>query len=50
VQDKERIFISHTKYLKDLLKRFGLETCKPVGTPMVTGHKLSTKDETPTIE
>ena len=37
-------------YLKDLLKRFGLETCKPIGTPMVIGHKLSTKDETPTIE
>ena len=50
VQNKEGIFISQTKYLKDLLERFGLETCKPVGTPMVTGHKLSTKDETPTIE
>ena len=25
-QNKERIFISQTKYLKDLLKRFGLET------------------------
>ena len=50
VQDKEGIFISQTKYLKDLPKRFGLETCKLVGTPMVTRHKLSTKDETPTIE
>jgi hypothetical protein len=50
VQDKEGIFISQTKYLKDLLKRFGLETCKVVGTPMVTGHKLSTKDETPNVE
>ena len=26
VQNKEGIFISQTKYLKDLLKRFGLET------------------------
>ena len=50
VQDKKRIFISQTKYLKDLLKRFGLETCKLVGTPMVTRYKLSIKDETPTIE
>ena len=50
VQNKEGIFISQTKYLKDLLKMFGLETCKPIGTPMVTRHKLSTKDETPTIE
>ena len=32
VQEKEGIFISQTKYLKDLLKRFGLETCKPIGT------------------
>ena len=46
----ERIFISQTKYLKDLLKRFCLETCKPIGIPMVTGHKLSNKDETPIIE
>ena len=36
--------------MKDLLKRFGLETCKPIGTPMVTRHKSSTKDETPIIE
>ena len=47
---KEGVFISQTKYFKYLLKRFGLETCKPVGTPMVIGHKLSTKDETPIVE
>ena len=50
VQNKEGIFISQTKYLKDLLKRFGLENCKPVGTFMTTGHKLSRKFERPTIE
>ena len=49
-QNKEGIFISQTKYLKDLLKRFGLENCKPIGTPMVTSHNLSRKDDTPTIE
>ena len=49
VQKKEGIFISQTNYLRDLLKRFCLETCKPIGTPMVTRHKLSTKDETPTV-
>ena len=38
-QSKDGIFISQTKYLNDLLKRFGMEDCKPVGTPMVTGHK-----------
>ena len=49
VQNKEGIFISQTKYLKDLLKRFGLENCKPIETPMVNGYKLSRKDETPTV-
>ena len=50
VQNKEGIFISQTKYLKDLLKRFGLETCKPVGIPLVIEHKFSTKDEAPSVE
>ena len=50
IQNKEGIFISQTKYLKDLLKRFGLEACKPIGTPMVTRHKISMKDETPKVE
>ena len=50
IQNKEGIFISRTKYLKDLLKIFGLEGCKLVGTPMVTSHKLSSKYEAPTIE
>ena len=50
IHNKEGIFISQNKYLKDLLKWFGLEACKPIGTPMVTRHKLSTKDETPTVE
>ena len=27
-----------------------METCKPIGTPMVTRHKLSTKDDIPAIE
>jgi hypothetical protein len=35
--------------LKDLLKRFGLEICKPIGTHMITCHKLSRKDETPIV-
>ena len=50
VQNKDGIFISKVKHLKDLLKIFGLESCKPIGTPMITGHKLSSKDETPTVE
>ena len=50
VQNSDDIFISQAKYLKDLLKRIGLESCKPFSTPMITGKNLSIKDETPIVE
>ena len=31
VQNSDGIFLSQTKHLKDLLKRFGLENCNPIG-------------------
>ena len=34
------IFISQTKYIKEMLKKFRMEDCKPVSTPMVTICKL----------
>ena len=34
------IFISQSKYIKEMLKKFGMEDCKPVSTPMTTGCKL----------
>ncbi|GLJ05329.1 hypothetical protein SUGI_0016200 [Cryptomeria japonica] len=46
-QTGKGIFISQTKYVKELLKKFGLDDSKPVGTPMVTGCKLSKNDESP---
>ena len=50
VQDNDGIFISQAKYLKYFLKRSELKICKPIGNPMIIGHKLSSKDETPIIE
>ena len=44
-QTNKGIFISQTKYIKDMLKKFKIEDSKPVGTPMVTGCKLSKNDE-----
>ena len=44
-ETNEGIFISQTKYIKDMLKKFKMEDSKPVGTPMVTGFKLSKDDE-----
>jgi hypothetical protein len=38
-QVKEGIFISQTKYSRDILKKFGMDKAKPIKTPMGTnGH------------
>eukprot|EP00253_Pinus_taeda_P025441 PITA_25441 len=44
-QKEEGIFLSQTKYLKQILKKYGMEDAKPVFTPMVTGCSLSANDE-----
>ena len=44
-QMKDDIYITQSKYIKDILKTFGMEYSKPVGTPMSIGHKLSKNDE-----
>ena len=44
-QKKNGIFILQSRYIKEMLKRFQMEDCKPVSTPMVTGCRLS-KDYT----
>ena len=33
-------FIHQSKYTKELLKKFEIENCKSVGTPMCTSTKL----------
>jgi hypothetical protein len=43
-QRNQGIFISQTKYIKEILKRFGMEDCKPVITPMKTSCKLRKDD------
>ena len=46
--DKD-IFISQTKYINEVLKKFQMQDCKPVGTPMVTGCKLSNTDDSKNV-
>lgn len=41
------MFISQTKYLKDMLKRYGMEECAPMSTPMTTNCKLSKDNDSP---
>ncbi|KAL5545093.1 hypothetical protein UlMin_008877 [Ulmus minor] len=43
-QSKEGIFLNQSKYIKDLLKRFGMENSKAASTPMSSTIKLD-KDE-----
>ncbi|RHN42089.1 putative RNA-directed DNA polymerase [Medicago truncatula] len=43
-QTKCEIFITQEKYIHDLLKKFRLESCKPVSTPMALNEKLQLND------
>eukprot|EP00253_Pinus_taeda_P012851 PITA_12851 len=50
IQQKEGgIFLSQTRYLKQILKKYGMEDAKPVCTPMVTGCSLSANDESAAV-
>eukprot|EP00253_Pinus_taeda_P031273 PITA_31273 len=44
-QNEDSIFLSQTKYLKQILKKYGMEDSKLVCTPMVTGCSPSANDE-----
>ena len=41
---KDEISVSQSKYLKDMLKKFGLEDAKPIKTPMGTNGHLDLDD------
>jgi hypothetical protein len=49
-QTKNGIFVSQTKYIKEMLKKFQMEDNKPMSTPMVTGCKLSLEDDSPKVD
>ena len=49
-QNKSGIFLSQQKYAGEMLKKFQMEDCKPVGTPMVTGCKLSKEEKSPKVD
>lgn len=44
-QNDKGIFISKYNYVKEILKKFGMDDSKLVSTPMVTRCKLSKSDE-----
>jgi hypothetical protein len=49
-QRNQGIFISQTKYIREMLKRFGMEYCKPIITPMQTSCKLRKDDDSKSID
>jgi hypothetical protein len=49
-QRNQGIFISQTKYIREMLKRFRMEDCKLVTTPMQTSCKLRKYDDSKSID
>lgn len=43
-QAQNEVFIYQRKYLKEILKRFGMEECKSVSTPMAQKERLQKED------
>jgi hypothetical protein len=44
-QINQRIYISQTKYIREILKKFGMEDCKLVTSHMKTSYKLRKDDD-----
>ena len=49
-QSDKGIFISQTKYINEILKKFQMQDCKPVGTPMAAGCKLSHTNDSGNVQ
>ena len=49
-QIEDGIFFSQSKYIKEMLKKFGLEDSKPTKTPMSTEIKLTKDDEADSVD
>ncbi|GKF55286.1 hypothetical protein Tco_0165626, partial [Tanacetum coccineum] len=47
---EDRIFFNQSKYIKEMLKKFGLEDSKPTKTPMSTEIKLTKDDEADSMD
>ncbi|XP_070664609.1 uncharacterized mitochondrial protein AtMg00810-like [Malus domestica] len=48
--NEEGIFISQESYTKEILKKFKMENCKPISTPMECGVKLTKHDEGESVD
>ena len=48
-QLRNQFFISQRKYAKEILKKFHMESCEAVETPMQTKEKFSKDDGSPKV-
>ncbi|KAF2293784.1 hypothetical protein GH714_004737 [Hevea brasiliensis] len=49
-QSKKGIFICQRKYAAEILKRFGMENSKPIGTPLCQSLKLCKDDKSDKVD
>ena len=49
-QRKNGIYITQSKYIKEILKKFWMEDSNLVGNPMTTGHKISKNDDSKEVD
>nr|GEX45313.1 zinc knuckle CX2CX4HX4C [Tanacetum cinerariifolium] len=49
-QMEDEIFFKQSKYIKEMLKKLGLEDCKPTNMPMSTKIKLTKNDEADSVD
>ncbi|GJV53092.1 retrovirus-related pol polyprotein from transposon TNT 1-94 [Tanacetum coccineum] len=49
-QMKDGIFFNQSKYIKEMLKKFGLEDSKPMKTPMSSDTKLTKNEEYESVD
>ena len=47
---KDDIYITQSKYIKEILKKFGMEDSRPVGIVMSTRHKLSKNGDSKEVD
>ena len=49
-QNQNGIYITQSKYIKEILKKFGMEDSRLVVTPMSTRHNLSKNDDSKEVD
>ena len=49
-QKKDGIYITQSKFIKEIPKKFGMEDSRTIGTPISIGHKLSKNDDSKEVD